>query len=85
MSDQTLLTTVAIASAGLTMALGAIGAAWGESRIAAAAMDALASTETRYELELKDLTGPGIEARYAVATVPLVIPRQIDLQAAVSI
>jgi F-type H+-transporting ATPase subunit c len=42
MSDQTLLATVAVASAGLTMALGAIGAALGESRIGAAAMDALA-------------------------------------------
>ena len=49
------------------------------------AMDALAATETRYELELKDLTGPGIEAGYSVTTVPLVIPRQIDLQAAASV
>lgn len=42
MDDQTILAIVAMAGAGLTMALGAIGAAIGESRIAAAAMDALA-------------------------------------------
>lgn len=42
MSDITVLAAVATASAGLTMGLGAIGAAIGESRIAAASMDALA-------------------------------------------
>jgi len=42
MSGQEWLTVVSVAGAGLTMALGAIGAAIGESRIAAAAMDALA-------------------------------------------
>ncbi len=42
MQDHTLIVVVSIASAGLTMALGAIGAAIGESRIATAAMDALA-------------------------------------------
>jgi F-type H+-transporting ATPase subunit c len=42
MTDQTLIAIVAMAGAGLTMGLGAIGAAIGESRIGAAAMDALA-------------------------------------------
>ena len=42
MNDQTIIAVVAMASAALTMALGAIGAAIGESRIGAAAMDALA-------------------------------------------
>ena len=42
MDDQTILAVVAMASAALTMALGAVGAAIGESRIGAAAMDALA-------------------------------------------
>ena len=42
MKDQTIIAVVAMASAALTMALGAIGAAIGESRIGAAAMDALA-------------------------------------------
>ena len=42
MSDETTLAVVAMASAALTMALGAVGAAIGESRIGAAAMDALA-------------------------------------------
>lgn len=42
MNDQTIIAIVAMASAALTMALGAIGAAIGESRIGAAAMDALA-------------------------------------------
>ena len=37
-----LLGLVSIAAAALTMAVGAVGAATGESRIAAAAMDALA-------------------------------------------
>jgi len=36
------LTVVSILSAAITMAVGAVGAAIGESRIAAAAMDALA-------------------------------------------
>lgn len=39
---KTIVTAVSIAVAGLTIAIGAIGAAIGESRIAAAAMDALA-------------------------------------------
>ena len=42
MSDQTTIAVVAMSGAALTMALGAIGAALGESRIGAAAMDALA-------------------------------------------
>ncbi len=42
MQEHTLIVVVSIATAGLTMALGAIGAAIGESRIASAAMDALA-------------------------------------------
>ena len=42
MNDQTIVAVVAMAGASLTMALGAIGAAIGESRIGAAAMDALA-------------------------------------------
>jgi F-type H+-transporting ATPase subunit c len=42
MSDQTVIAIVSMAGAALTMALGAIGAAIGESRIGAAAMDALA-------------------------------------------
>ena len=36
------VTMVSIAAAGLTTAIGAVGAAYGESRIAAAAMDAVA-------------------------------------------
>ena len=42
MTDQTVIAIVSIATAGLTMALGAVGAALGESRIGAAAMDAMA-------------------------------------------
>lgn len=42
MTDQTVLAIVSIVGAALTVALGAIGAAIGESRIGAAAMDALA-------------------------------------------
>jgi F-type H+-transporting ATPase subunit c len=42
MTDHTVIAVVSIATAGLTMALGAVGAALGESRIGAAAMDALA-------------------------------------------
>jgi len=42
MSEHLLLAAVSIAAAALTMAIGALGAAIGESRIAAAAMDALA-------------------------------------------
>jgi F-type H+-transporting ATPase subunit c len=42
MSEHGLLGMAAIITAGLTMALGALGAALGESRIGAAAMDALA-------------------------------------------
>ena len=42
MSGQDWLMVFSVVSAGITMAGGAIGAAIGESRIAAAAMDALA-------------------------------------------
>jgi F-type H+-transporting ATPase subunit c len=42
MTDQTIIAIVSIATAGLTMALGAVGAALGESRIGTAAMDAMA-------------------------------------------
>jgi len=42
MSGHDWLTLVSVATAGLTMMGGAIGAALGESRIGAAAMDALA-------------------------------------------
>jgi F-type H+-transporting ATPase subunit c len=42
MSEHTILALGSIVMAGLTMALGAIGAALGESRIGAAGMDALA-------------------------------------------
>jgi F-type H+-transporting ATPase subunit c len=42
MTGQEWLTVVSIGAAGLTMAAGAVGAALGESRIGAAAMDALA-------------------------------------------
>ena len=42
MSDQTILALGSIIMAGLTMAAGAVGAAFGESRIGAAGMDALA-------------------------------------------
>jgi F-type H+-transporting ATPase subunit c len=42
MNDHTIIAVVAMLGAALTMALGAIGAAIGESRIGAAAMDALA-------------------------------------------
>jgi len=42
MTEHTILALGSIIMAGLTMAIGAIGAAFGESRIGAAAMDALA-------------------------------------------
>ena len=42
MSDPTVLALGSIITAGLTMAVGALGAAFGESRIGAAGMDALA-------------------------------------------
>jgi F-type H+-transporting ATPase subunit c len=42
MTDQSVIAIVSIAAAALTMAVGAMGAALGESRISAAAMDALA-------------------------------------------
>ena len=42
MNAETIIAVVAMAAAALTMALGAMGAAIGESRIGAAAMDALA-------------------------------------------
>jgi F-type H+-transporting ATPase subunit c len=42
MTGQEWLMVVSVAAAGLTMAGGAVGAAIGEGRIAAAAMDALA-------------------------------------------
>jgi F-type H+-transporting ATPase subunit c len=42
MNDQTILALASIATAGFTMAVGALGAAFGESRIGASGMDALA-------------------------------------------
>jgi len=42
MSEHTVLALGSIVMAGLTMAIRAVGAAYGESRIGAAAMDALA-------------------------------------------
>lgn len=42
MTDQTILALGSIITAGLTMAIGAVGAAIGESRIGAAGMDAIA-------------------------------------------
>ena len=42
MSERTILALGSIIMAGLTMSIGAIGAAFGESRIGAAGMDALA-------------------------------------------
>ncbi len=42
MDSKTIIAVVAMASAAITMALGAVCAALGESRIGAAAMDALA-------------------------------------------
>lgn len=42
MSDETILALGSIVMAGLTMAIGAFGAALGESRIGAAGVDALA-------------------------------------------
>ena len=42
MTDHTIIAVVSIAAVALTMALGAFGAALGESRISVAAMDALA-------------------------------------------
>lgn len=42
MSDLAVLAVCSSATAGVTMAIGAVGAALGESRIAAASMDALA-------------------------------------------
>jgi F-type H+-transporting ATPase subunit c len=42
MNDQAVIIVIAMTGAALTMALGAVGAAIGESRIGAAAMDALA-------------------------------------------
>lgn len=41
-TSQTILVAVSIVTCGLTTALGAIGAAMGESRIGAAGMDAIA-------------------------------------------
>jgi F-type H+-transporting ATPase subunit c len=42
MNDHTMLAAVSIMAAAVTMSIGAIGAAIGESRIGVAAMDALA-------------------------------------------
>lgn len=42
MKDETVLAMVSIIAAAATMAIGAVGAALGESRIGVAAMDALA-------------------------------------------
>ena len=52
MQEHTLIVVVSIATAGLTMALGAIGAAIGESRIASAAMDALCGSRTNLRRSL---------------------------------
>lgn len=42
MSDQTVIAIVSIGAAALTMAIGAIGAAFSESRVGVSSMDALA-------------------------------------------
>jgi F-type H+-transporting ATPase subunit c len=42
MNEHTLIAMASIVTAGLTMAIGAVGAALGEGRIGAAGMDALA-------------------------------------------
>ena len=42
MTDQTAIATISILAAAVTMAIGAVGAAVGESRIGVSAMDALA-------------------------------------------
>ena len=42
MNDQTILALGSIVTAGMTMGIGALGAAMGESRVGAAGMDALA-------------------------------------------
>ncbi len=42
MSEHTVVALASIVTAGLTIALGAVGAAFGESRIGAAGLDALA-------------------------------------------
>jgi F-type H+-transporting ATPase subunit c len=42
MSDDTIFAVISIVSAAAAMAIGAVGAAFGESRIAVSAMDALA-------------------------------------------
>jgi F-type H+-transporting ATPase subunit c len=42
MNEQALLAMVSIITAGLTMAIGAIGAAFGESRVGMAGLDAMA-------------------------------------------
>jgi len=42
MTDHTILALVSIITAGITMAIGAVGAAFGESRIGASGLDALA-------------------------------------------
>ena len=42
MTDETLIAMVSIIAAAVAMAIGALGAAFGESRIGASAMDALA-------------------------------------------
>jgi len=42
MTDEAILAMVSIIGAAATMAIGAVGAAFGESRIGASAMDALA-------------------------------------------
>ncbi len=47
--------------------------------------NALASAQQWFELELRDLTGPGIDAHWEVTTFPMVVPQQIDLTADSSI
>ncbi len=51
-----------------------------EAQVRAAAEN-LANSQTWFELELKNLEGPGIDADWSVNTVPFVLPRQIDLEA----
>ncbi len=42
MTDETIIAMVSIIAAAATMAIGAVGAAFGESRVGVSAMDALA-------------------------------------------
>ena len=53
MNDQAIIVVVSIGAAALTMALGAVGAALGESRIGAAAMDASEIARLRREARVQ--------------------------------